>query len=371
LIRATRLGPSRLALVNALLCALFSLGFLALPLSFRTAVLLSGAFAVIAVVGAIQAFRNPRRDGRTAELSAHAGLSFDGERIDARAARVMGNVVYVDRGWHLPAHRYRVDDRATARKVVEALGLDAGKVRDRFRSRGPGNELASMLLPWVSILLVFAVYRTRHALQIAAPAGILLALVAMVQALGSFVDVGPDGVYLRWLFWTWHVPAARITGVRRAKQGNRGVVLHVEQDKGPPLAVVFGRRPMLREGTPLSDVEAIASAFESRIAELMAARRSGDHSTFARLVEGRSIAELRALGPETFRSAGFSRDDLLSIVEDATAPAGVRARAAIAAGKDPRVRVAAEQTTLPQLRVAFESADDEHAEEALRALDET
>lgn len=248
-------------------------------------------------------------------------------------------------------------------------------MRDRFATRGPANELASKLLPWISVALALALFRTHHALLLAVPMFAIAGALAVVQSLVSWTDVGPDGVYLRWLGWRWHVPSARITGVKRVKQNARGVLLHVERTDGPPVAVLFGRRPMLREGTPTADLEALATAFETRIAELLAARRGDDHDIFARLAEGRSVEGLRALASEaeTFRSAGLDREHLVRIVEDASAPAPLRVRAAIAASGDPaikkRIHAAASQSTLPELRVALAQVDDEGIGEAMHAVD--
>jgi hypothetical protein len=101
-----------------------------------------------------------------------------------------------------------------------------------------------------------------------------------------------------------------------------------------------------------------------------------DLADCARRLEGHSVEELRALGasPETFRRAGFDATRLQRLIDDSTAAPRARARAAIALGEPARerTRIAAAQTTIPELRVLLERAEDEDVdalESRLEAVD--
>jgi hypothetical protein len=87
-----------------------------------------------------------------------------------------------------------------------------------------------------------------------------------------------------------------------------------------------------------------------------------------------SLGEL--MRQETFRQAAVTIEQLWGVVEDATANASMRAAAAIALGRrgddktKKRLRVAAQATAAPQLRVALEHAADGEDGELADALDE-
>lgn len=133
-----------------------------------------------------------------------------------------------------------------------------------------------------------------------------------------------------------------------------------------------------------AEVDARAEALAERIREVLvvrnAAPRPMDRSALAR--DDRPVDEwvtrLRTLrdGKTTFRDAGPPTvDALLSIVEDVSSPAVERAAAAIALSKAPaevkhRIRIAAESSAEPRLRVALEQAIDDRLEEIGVTLEE-
>ncbi|MBI2388296.1 MAG: hypothetical protein HYV09_01655 [Deltaproteobacteria bacterium] len=361
--RATRLGTAWWRVALAITCLALAapaviaggkaLGLAALPLF----------VAAWQLWVAVRAPEQPRYDGA---LEADAtGLTFRGERFpitELRRARVVAKsdhmVLDLDVGRPAPV-RLRMKSANDARAVVKALGLDAGRVRDRFQR--------ATLSTIHRLGLHFGLHMTINMGPLFVGWAVTAAVAPLWVAVWVWLDVqrveiGPDGIYVHSRLGGEHVPLSRIRGVA-ATEEKTGILLRLARDGGWPIEL------------RMSAWE--AGAFQTRVAELLEYREASAPSAES-VLEGRTAAELRALGgrPDTFRAAGIDREALIRIAEMPTAPPPIRARAAIAlsASDDEaraRVRVIAAQSTLPPLRDALDRVDRDDAtvDAALQELD--
>ncbi|MFT3768089.1 MAG: hypothetical protein QM820_21780 [Minicystis sp.] len=195
---------------------------------------------------------------------------------------------------------------------------------------------------------------------------VLATLVARSVAAPPEVVIGADGVVLRRAAWSRHVPFSAIERV----SGDAAVLMLVLRD---PEGLERGERIALR-----GNDGAITVALADRIAgALSSARRDASTAVAAQLdPEGLSFdAWLAALdkllrGGTDYRRAAVAADDLLAVVEDASAPPAIRVGAALAlrAGDSPegraRVRIAADACADDEVRAALEAAAEEELNEA-------
>jgi hypothetical protein len=302
-----------------------------------------------------------------------AGLSLDGVPLASRdgirfaVANLdrFGANVRVDFGVRGDA-TIVVDDVQTARAVVTALGFDARRTTATFRAGSRVNESTVGVGVIVAVAVAFGLIFWSPLFAIAAAIALLLGGLAMP----TMVTVGTDGVLTRWFVERKYFPYSSLVRVDRMPSRVR---LHLRN--GRVFDVVFDSRNVeVPEAGQLA--ERIVEAIERR-------DRAGapiDTSVLARPegVEARAwIASLgEILREETFRQAAVTVDQLWSVVEDATATASMRAAAAIALRKvvdekgKKRLRVAAQATAAPHLRVALERAADGQDAEIAEALDE-
>lgn len=359
------------ALLPLLLGAAFA-GNASAPMSYGFA----ASAVLIAVWLTMHARRTPRVDAGFGEVAVDdAGVRVGEHFIPRReirrariAARGAHSTVMLDRGPLRLAVGLRMGD-ADAHAVVKALELDAARVRDRFRTRGPGGEDASRAFPIVMSIACVALLLLIPSLEVTLFGfAVFFALPLVFGA--SHVDVGPDGVTLRWHFWTWHAPLRDIVELRRVASSRKGVLFHLVRRRGPPIAIVFGARPY-RATQKSSSADPDATAFEARIEELLAERDGAPEELVASFELAAKHGQLRALSSaETFRSSGFTVADVKRILSDGRLRAGTRARAAVVLGNRAETTRIAEQTTHPRLRLALErAAQDEPIEALLAELD--
>lgn len=254
---------------------------------------------------------------------------------------------------------FEIPTVADARSLAATLGHDVAGTRERFEAYLPP---AASFVCMVAFQIVLNL-GLRHAgwrEWMAAGAGALLFFIA---ARHRYIEIGPDGVFVRKPFGRTHLPASELHAVRRG----------VEKRGGCQLVFAAGYRTVavwVNEGQ--------VSAIESRVAELIAARNEQTTTHGERYLQC-SVAELRTLGaqPATFRAEGVDRDTLLGIVENVHLAPNVRARAAVALPLDDpeardRVRIVAANATLPELRIALDRSaeSDVVVEEALASLED-
>lgn len=214
--------------------------------------------------------------------------------------------------------------------------------------------------------------------------GGLVALVAALMTymnLGGRLDLGADGVLIDWRDSKRYVAFADLEDAPvylEAVMGKELVGVALELRKGGPIKVPIGENQFGadRQAAELSRRIRAGLAVHRR-------REQGDDSSLlargsrspeAWLQRLRNLGEGANAGP---REAPIPVERLWRIVENPAVDASARAGAAVALGGKldeegkQRLRVAAESTAAPQLRIAMESAvtgDEEAAVAALAAM---
>jgi hypothetical protein len=285
-----------------------------------------------------------------------------------------------------PSIELEVSRGEDGRALLMALGLDVSQTVANFRT--PSRVLTAR---WFAPLLLggFAgIVALSMALRgPAAFVGFFLAVAWMMcfvalTAIPSRLRVGADGVDIRWLHTRRFLAHGDIVGV-------------VRFEKGWGNSKLEGLRVTLRSGEEVQipirrgqfDDDQLAIIGE-RILEGKEALERGDIAVDAALLERGDrplrdwVASLRAIGTEanaTLRTAPVPRDRLMHIVEDPKQAPAARAAAAVALGGAldaegrVRLRLAAEATAAPKLRVAIERVangeKDAEIEEALAEID--
>ena len=197
------------------------------------------------------------------------------------------------------------------------------------------------------------------------------------MAKATTLDVGTDGLLMRWLGRRRFIPYDSIRSVERG-----GSSLRVVLESGKTVTLELGavaRRARLDENFE-------RDALQARLEQALAAHRCSTRRELpVRLARGaRSVAEWRKelemlRDDGGYRQTAMRDEDLWRVVEDVSAPEEVRAAAALAVRPTgeagPRLRVAAETVASPRLRVALETAadpvaKDEALEEALASFAE-
>jgi hypothetical protein len=325
------------------------------------------------------------------------GLWIDGAKVAARGELESGAVLPGKGGALVQIRRVGtsrgevnlgVATTGDGRSLLQALGLDAGHAVARARARMPfiGWAFLAYFLLNGAMGAVMSGNKPGAALG---TAGVVATVTLVVLAYASLfsmfirsrVTIGTDGVLVEWLgVYRKFIPMREIASV--SLDPKRHGIVRIELTSGKVEILTHGRRWFHREPHP----ETIA--LKDRIVEALAASRAGgpEKDTSQVLRRGREgndvagwVADLRRLLDREagFRSAAIVPERLWAIVEDAAADAEARAAAAVALGPaldapgKERLRIAANTTAEPRLRIALEAAetDDETLmAEALEAL---
>jgi hypothetical protein len=206
----------------------------------------------------------------------------------------------------------------------------------------------------------------------------LLFALGFVAILNAFwptkIAVGADGVLVSSLLRRSFYPFAKIASVRRS---DWGVVL--TRQSGREVEI---RTEAKANAKGSRDREALLAHVEKRVAELSALQGAGNAAVLVAR-GGRSLEEwthaLRSLGGGgdggAYRASAVPEEELWRILEDPTSDASARAGAAVALrgslddGGRARLRVAAEESASPKVRVALAAvATDAADDELTRAL---
>jgi hypothetical protein len=218
---------------------------------------------------------------------------------------------------------------------------------------------------------------------------IAAALLVLTVAIPVRVTVGTDGLVLR--RGPFRREFVSLEGIEKAvvvegelSMNNTPILVQLRAALGEIREELFV--DARKEGPFQEAVHAMlmarAEGLAERINEAIETRKKGKSVDPAALARGGRNArvwvdDLRKLlaRAETFRAAPLSIEALTAIVEDASAPPITRAAAAAAlsnAGEEPRerVRIAAEATAAPHLRVAFEAAAEGDPDRIAEAISE-
>lgn len=291
-----------------------------------------------------------------------------------------------------PALLVRVRDEAEGQALLHALGFDAEHVAAQMHvssglvAMSVGRQLLYTLGPAFIVQALGMAFLFAFGKE-GAPVfvGSIVALMAWILSIGYWpttVRVGTDGIYTRWLTRERFTPLDRIRIATTYDE-----IVSTKRQHGVKLTLTNGEE--LRIPTGQTDIGASdARRLHHRIYEAMTARGSGAKAPTATLARGSRpvlewIRELKRVGSGVVdhRTQALPLDSLLGVVEDASASGPERAGAALAAvsaadaaAKD-RVRIAAETSASPKLRIALtriaDEAGDEELAAALEELDET
>jgi hypothetical protein len=312
-------------------------------------------------------------------------------RDQIRAAYVLPGAtprVQIRRKLALPIH-LQVSDTREARALLRALGLDVSQTVSSFRTQSRAvskrRYTVGALGGFFGLYAAFisGVASTRQHPATGAGLGIFFAvgLISLITVLlmPTWVDVGADGITLRWFGRKRFYGYGEIVDVTRFLRGrgrSRQVGLDITLRSAEVIPVPVG-------SPSWNDDELMM--LEERIHEGMESWKAGDASADAALLRrgerplGEWIGTLRAIGAGAnadMRVAPLPRERLFRILESPSAGSTDRAAAAIALGQDlddesrARLRSAAEACAAPKLRIALEAAakgDDEAELEAALA----
>jgi hypothetical protein len=370
-----------LALAVAVLAAILMLTLSVLPMIFSLLALV----AVFLVHLSLE--RSPPLEEGEVEVS-EAGVRIDGDLVPtSRIADAFwvprlesGGAVRLLDEVGATIFEANVDDEADARAFIAALGRDVSRQRVAFEADTPLG-LAMRHRPFAALaalVALVAAVKVAGAIWTVVFAALAVNYLVMTIAPTARVVVGSDGVQVSWLRYRRFVPYADVAGIEPIDHGVRFA-----------LRSGASREIRFRSSTD-TDVEALVRR-DALIARVREAMEGGAHGTSRQELLGRLaranrpvdrwVRELATLRGDTqdYRSAAVRDDDLLDVVEDATAPPDARAAAAVVlrktAGPDVRakLRVVADAIAEPRLRVAIETAaadDDEAVDAALGDLAE-
>ena len=380
------------------------------------------------IAGAVMAWHHARRaripSGATGTLRATAsGLAFDGRAILSRRnvsdAYVMpspdhGTLVRLEqRGVLRGPVDLKVSTLEEGRRLLRVLRIDPTRHVGKMRIASPSREhrrkrLTLMILGvpalFGSVLLLLAMAASWghgvHVVLAFALIALLLVPALLIQPLvPASVAVGADGVLLQWLWQKRFVRLAEIESVEvvdgdTAWLGDKAIVVLLHLKSGESIDLLSstirarGLRSSARGKWALMQAGVLAERINFAIAE-GSFREGGEAPACDTSSLGRAsrsivewVASLRASigGATTFRSgARLGASQLWGVVEDPQMSPARRAAAAVALGPRlddagrARLRVAAEGTVAPKLRVALEAAaeaDDDRLAGALDQLDD-
>jgi hypothetical protein len=342
------------------------------------------SLVVWALLGAA---RTPKKPGKTAhKVTADAhGLSIDGALYMPRDAI---ESVYVEElpsddgrhAVHLTGRFMRrgcaiyVESEETGKALVAALQRDSGVAAAHFRALPPWAKH----LRWLAVVLTASPWIIFNFLRLIPAWGLgVLALLYGVILLPTFlpqrVDVGHDGIFLRWLGNKRFIP---FSAIDIASSSKLGVDLFLRGDAHVEI------RLTQKEGAADAQVKALLARIKEGIVAHAGLARADEEAFLART--GRDVPtwmrEMRALGAGEmggYRAAAIPRERLWAVVENPAADPSAREGAALALSAsldaDDRARLAAlaQKTAQPRLRIALDGVSREQDEARLRIALET
>jgi hypothetical protein len=312
-----------------------------------------------------------------------------GKRVVPRASirsglaipRDRGVAVEIERGRFRPKIELRAGDEDEARRVLSALGVDASQTTARLyagsrlaegqRAYAMGAGLAAAMFATGVIA-----HRTGGGIAIAA---LLVPAIAFAVLLGSStsVDVGTDGLQLRWLWQRRFIPYGEIESVRIEERGvgkarKRVFVARLRSGEEVTLTMSANAFEMDRADALLARVRQAMSEHARGGAADDSLLRRGDrkHADWVRAL--RSVTE-RA----SHRIATPDVERLWQLIENAAIEPIFRAAAAVAISpsldeaQKKRLEAVRAASAAPKLRIALDAVAEGEDEEALaRALAE-
>lgn len=342
------------------------------------------AMLVAGVVGMIEMSRLPRAPGKkTRPVAADdTGLFVDGRRVLGRSSIVRALAVERDGGVHAVHVEGRrpwgtrvvfVDSAEKGRALIDALQLPVDPATARFRALPPWAKH----LRWLAVVLTASPWVFVNSLRLLPGWGIcailgLYALLLVPTLLPQRVDVGHDGVFLRWLGNKQFIPFSSIGQITKTKVG---VELFLRTGRHHEIQLTQ------KDGAAEAQLAALVARIEAGMAAQQGRTRAEEEALLTR--GGRDLEtwlrEMRALGTGAggYRVMAIARERLWDIIENPSADPSAREGAALALSStlddEDRARLVAlaQRTASPRLRVALDGVSRETDEPRLRVALET
>ncbi len=277
-----------------------------------------------------------------------------------------------------------VDDEEKGRRVLRRLGLDATQtiasfvLPSRLFTTAPrASHYVAVAMAIMVILGLTRILLHSHVVLVPLLVGLVgIGFVTAGYLTRIHLSVGADGIALRSLRWRRFVPFDEIASIEsyEEKPSHRGAWAGVRLRLRSGKVITLPISSPSRGGLPRVNL------VSNRLRQAFADHKRARPSAQAHLSRGKRemrewVRELRSTGTGAnvnHRVAPVTTERLLEVVEDRHADPVVRANAAVALGAKTedreirsRLRVAAQVTAAPRLRVALEKAAETDDEEAL------
>jgi hypothetical protein len=312
------------------------------------------------------------------KASAIADGFFQPRRQDGKA-KYQSSVRLVDKRRRI-LFEAEMQDENEALDLLHALGLDPGSRRAEFAGGSPafatiGRQFATIFGVMGASAFMSAIGTALH-LAIAPFMVFLMMPLVFAAMWPSKITVGVDGVLIRWMWRKEFIPMSEIRGVSEA--GENALRLHLRSGE-ERIVYTSMRHKQSSANVAINNRDAIIARIREAHRTYEARGEAVDATALvARGTQSRSewlvALEKLARADGGYRQAIVRLEDLLRIIEDPAAPEDARVGAALvvrkSAGEEAkaRVRIAAEASASPKLRVALDAAaagTDETMEAAL------
>lgn len=272
--------------------------------------------------------------------------------------------------------RVEVTDDATARALIEALGLSPSRAAATFASgtRWWVQAIWIVLLAQLVLATMVALWQAGLSVWLAGPPIGLLALIGLVRRFRSRVTVGADGILVS-RFARKFYPWSQIRVVQGAFEG-------------VAILLTSGERVIVPTAANNMKHDLLAAAIIERATQAQLALQADDVGasrlpTFPGLTARERLRALRGLvqrGGDGYRAQTLSPERLVDVAANASLAPHQRANAAVAASASmspdakKRIRIAADACAEPRVRAVLDAiaaeAEEEAIAEALAACDE-
>jgi hypothetical protein len=187
---------------------------------------------------------------------------------------------------------------------------------------------------------------------------VLPCLVLAIGAIPSRIEVGVDGILIRWMRRSQFIPLGEIQSVEA--KDTRAILLHYRSGRSE--IIYTGNARKLPKTERVHRDKVLAS-----IREAMVERDAKERSS-ATINQQGSLIDLAKRAAQGYREPAIRHEELWRTIEEPCASEQDRAAAAVLlryaldAGGRERVRVAAMSTASPKLRVVFDATASESEE---------
>ncbi len=264
---------------------------------------------------------------------------------------------------------FSIQNEAMGHELLAALNLDSSS---EFSVEPPdrGNRTAAVGTILIGLAAGLAMWTDQMILTLFCALSAVACLFVFLRSRVATLSVGADGISYTWRRGRRRIPYDELQGTQPSKLGVSLDLINGEQIEIPMMV----RNPDCQCEDCQRSIRRVVDAVEQRLAQYRGtplsspahrlARGSTEATAWLSQVQG-------ATGQGDYRHGTLSREQLWSVIEDLGADPTARAAAAWALRSEvrgderDRLRIAAQETSVPKLRIAIESvADEQHDEQA-------